>query len=207
MYKTVPVSFMHVSKDVLLLLEVLSMLRQVVDGASEDARLLTSATDKPMLHIDKMMKKAWKNAGCQARFNSTMMRHTIVTGARDPKNKLTEEELKALARGMDHSVCIAEEVYYNEKEKRQIDHSSIIQKVLNLNDWEADLQLGVEEEIELQALTAELELLELEMIEDEDESDGGEGSKKGKKRKIANFQFGKRAISFGDIPGALDCPF
>ena len=55
-----------------------------------------------------------------------MMHHTIVTAARDPKNKLTAEELKALARGMDHSVCIAEEIYYNEKEKRQIDHSAII---------------------------------------------------------------------------------
>ena len=116
---------MHVSKDVLLLLEVLSMLREIVDGASEDACLLTSVTDKPLLHID-IMKKAWKDAGFQGRFNSTMMHHTIVTAARDTKNKLTEEELKALARGMDHSVCIAEEIYYNEKEKRQIDHPTII---------------------------------------------------------------------------------
>ena len=188
LYKTVPVSFMHVSKDVLLLLEVLSMLREIVDAASEDACLLTSVRDKPLMHIDNIMKKAWKDAGCQGRFNSTMMHHTIVTAARDPKNKLTEEELKALARGMDHSVRIAEDIYYNEKEKRQIDHSAIIQKVLNLNDWDADLKLGVEEEIELQAMTGELELLESEMIEDE--GDGGEGSKKGKKKKrmIANSE-------------------
>ena len=186
LYKTVPVSFMHVSKDVLLLLEVLSMLREIVDGA----RLLTSARDQPLMHIDNIMKKAWKDAGCQGRFNSMMMHHTIVTAAREPKDKLTAEELKALARGMDHSVRIAEEIYYNEKEKRQIDHSAIIRKVLNLNDWDADLKLGVEEEIELQAMTGELELLESEMIEDEDEDkgDGGEGSKKGKKKKrmIAN---------------------
>ena len=82
---------------------------------------------------------------------------------------------------MDHSVRIAEEIYYNEKEKRQINHSAIIRKVLNLNEWDADLKLGVEEEIELQAMTGELELLESEIIEDE--GDGGEGSKKGKKKK------------------------
>ena len=97
-----------------------------MDGASEDACLLTSVTDKPLLHIDNIMKKTWKNAGCQRRFNLMMMCHTIVTAARDPKNKLTEEELKALARGMDHSVHIAEEIYYNKKEKRQINHSAII---------------------------------------------------------------------------------
>ena len=54
--------------------------------------------------------------------------------------------------------------------------------------------MGVEEEIELQAMTGELELLESEMIEDEDEDEdkgvGGEGSKKGKKKKrmIANTE-------------------
>ena len=83
---------MHVSKDVLLLLEVFSMLREIVDGASEDAHLLTSARDQPLMHIDNIMKKAWKDAGCQGRFNSMMMHHTIVTAARDAKNKLTTEK-------------------------------------------------------------------------------------------------------------------
>ena len=56
--------------------------------------------------------------------------------------------------------------------------------MLDLNDWDADLKLGVEEEIERQAMTGELELLESEMIEDEDEGDSGEGSKKAKKKRM-----------------------
>ena len=56
--------------------------------------------------------------------------------------------------------------------------------MLDLNDWDTDLKLGVEEEIERQAMTGELELLESEMIKDEDEGDSGEGSKKGKKKRM-----------------------
>ena len=72
---------------------------------------------------------------------------------------------------MDHSVCIAEACYCHEKEKRQIDHSAIICKVLKLNDWQEELKMRVEEDIELQAMSGELELIEPDLNDKDDDND------------------------------------
>ena len=83
------------------------------------------------------------------------------------------------------SLCsyITETIYYNQKEKKQIDNSGIInpQKVLKLNDWKAERKLGVED-IERAAMVGELELLEPELIyeSDDDDEDGKKKSKIGK---------------------------
>ena len=118
-----------------------------------------------------------------------MMCHTIITAARDIKNNCTIEELKALARGMDHSVHIAEASYCHEKEKRQIVQSAIICKVLKLNDWQEEMKMGVEVDIELQAMSGGLELIEPDINDkDDDNGDTGHDGTKTKKRKIRNME-------------------
>ena len=68
---------------------------------------------------------------------------------------------------------IAETVYHNQREKDQIDHSKIIRKVLQLNDWEAGLKLGVEKDIERATMVGELALIETDL---KDLSDVGAGA-------------------------------
>ena len=86
------------------------------------------------------MKAAWSDAGLTSKFNSTMMQHTIVMKAWDPMHHLDVEDLKALARGMDHSVRIAESTYYHQKEKLNIDHSKIMREfwswTTGLKNWQ-----------------------------------------------------------------------
>ena len=89
-----------------------------------------------------------------------MMLHTIVTASQDPVNRLREDEIKALARGMDHSIHMAKMVYNQNKEKMKIDHSAIIRKVLKMKDWDKELKTGVEEEMEFQCMEGELETIE-----------------------------------------------
>ena len=133
-----------------------------------------------------------------------MMRHTIIMASRDPVNRLTEEEIKALARGMDHSVHMAEMVYNQNKEKMQIDHSAIIRKVLKMNDWDE----GVEEEIEFQCMEGELETIEPEKNEDDDDDDEEEDGKGKKKRPK---MIGNRKVIFtkneSELIMALFCDF
>ena len=100
---------------------------------------------------------------------TTMMQHTIVTAARDPKNKLSEEDLKVFARWI--TQCMLLRKYTTTRRKTdKIDYSSIIRRVLNLNDCQSDLKLGEGDDIELQTMTW----------------DQGEGGKKEKKKMTAN---------------------
>ena len=124
-----------------------------------------------------------------------MMQHTIVTASQDPANRLTEEEIKALARGMDHSMCMAEMVYNQNKEKMQIDHSAIIRKVFKMNNWDEELKTGVEEEIEFQCMEGELEPIEPEKNEDDDDEEEEEDGK-GKKKKQKPKMIGNRKVIF-----------
>ena len=97
MYKTVPVAYIHMSEDILILLETLTFLWQVVDRHSEDARLFTSASNFALLDVWDLIKRAWSDSGCKGRFNSTMIQHTIVTASTDPEHNLSVDEVKALA--------------------------------------------------------------------------------------------------------------
>ncbi len=94
--------------------------------------------------MGKVLLVAWKETGMQGRLTSTMVRHAIVTQCRQLENNCTEEEIRALAHGMDHSVKIAEKRYLHDKEKRQVYHSSIIRNFLNLNDWEEEIGKEIE---------------------------------------------------------------
>ena len=96
-YKTVAVAHIHVNETLLILLEVLCNLRQIVDQATLVAWLLTSCRNFPLCDIWDLLTKAWRDADCASRFDSTMMRHTIVTHSRNGQKKLTREEIKALA--------------------------------------------------------------------------------------------------------------
>ena len=190
-FKTIPVAYVNVCNSLLTLLETLGFLRLEIDCCFMDHCIFTSFTQVALLDIDVLMKKAWSDASLKSRFNSTMMQHMIVTQARDPENKLDVEELKALARGMDHSICIAESTYYHEKERAQIDHSKIIERVLKLNDWNEEIEVGMEEEIEKDIMTGEVKLLEADKDQDEDEDDAKkdeEGEPSTKKRKIGNME-------------------
>lgn len=122
-FKTVSVAHLTMSVEVLNLLDALCTLRSKVDGAQEDDRVFTSVTGCGLKDLCDEVKVAWKSAKCESRFTSTKMWHTIVTAAMDLQNKCSEEELKALVRGMDHSIQIAELKYAHSKEQRQTDHS------------------------------------------------------------------------------------
>ena len=188
-FKTVAVAFVNVSQDMMDLLTALGYLKINIDKASVNDQLFTSFTDLELLDIDRLMKKAWTDAGLRSAFTSTMIRHTIVTRSRDPENKLDEDQIKALARGMDHSVRIAESTYQHEKEKMAIDHSLIIQKILKLNGvktWNDELKEGIEEDIEKKGFTGELELIPDE--KDKDEEEEGETNTDMKKRKVGNME-------------------
>ena len=182
-FNTVAMSTIHVSEHVLHLLDVLVFLRQHVDNAKRSDRLFTSCNDLPLGQVHELLMKCWKDANCKGRFNSIMMRHTIITASQDPVNRLTEEEIKALVRGMDYSVRMARMVYNQNKEKMQIDHSAIIRKVLKMNDWDEELKTGVEEEIEFQCMEGELEPIEPEKNQDEDDDDEEEDGR-GKKKNL-----------------------
>ena len=175
---------------------MLVFLRQHVDNAKGSDRLFTSCRDLPLGQVHELLLKCWKDANCKGRFNSTMMWHTIVKASQDPVNRLTEEEIKALARGMDHSVHMAETVYNQNKEKMQIDHSAIIRKVLKMNDWDEELKTGVEEEIEFQCMEGELEPIEPEKNEDDDDDNDEEEDGKGKKKKQKPKMIGNRKVIF-----------
>ena len=167
-FKTVAISTIHVSEHVLHLLDALVFLREHVDGATRHDRLFRSPGDLPLGQVHELLMKCSNEANCKGRFNSTMMWHTIITVSRDPVNKLMEDEIKALARGMDHSICTAELVYNQNKEKMQIDHSEIMRRVLKMNNWDEEFKMGVEEEIEFQCMEGELETIEPEKKEEDD---------------------------------------
>ena len=195
-FKTVSVAHVNVSGGMLSLLETLGFLRLAIDKAVRDQRLFTSYTMIPLLDIDVLMKKAWSDAGLKSNFNSTKIRHTIVTAGRDPENKLNVEELKALARGMDHSVETAESRYYHEQEKRMVDHSKIIERVLKLNgikSWNYEIKTGIEEGIENDVMTGEYELLEGEE-EDEDTTTQNEEDESGTTKRIV----GRNPVVFNE---------
>lgn len=192
MFKTVVYSIITISGHVLKLLEALCCLRVWADKSKCDGRVFTSMQLYGLLHLAQVGMKAWKEAGCKGRFTSTMMRHTIVTAARDLKNNMSLDDLKALARGMDHSLRMAEDRYYHDKEAVYIDHSSIIRKVLKLNDWAEEVQFGIEEDVEDQGMNGELELIEAVVPQGEEEDEAGkDGESSGKERKA----WRKNAIS------------
>ena len=197
-FKMVAILTIHVLEHVLHLLDALVVLREHVDGATQDDRLFTSRNDLPLRQVHELLTKCWNDANCKGRFNSTMMWHMIVTASRDPVNKLMEDEIKALARGMDHSVCIAEMVYNQTKEKMQIDHLAIIRKVLKMNSWDEELKMGVEEEIEFQCMEGELETIEPEkkQDDDDDDDDGDDEEEDGKGKKKKPKMIGNRKIIF-----------
>ena len=184
-FKTVQISHIVVTETFLVLLEALAFVRQVINKSQLQARLLTSAKDFPLCRISNLLMKAWGDAGCEGRFTSTMMRHTIMTHSRNVEKNLSVEEIKALARGMDHSVRMAEKVYLHEKEKLQVDLSKIIREILELNDWEKELKEGIEEEIERQVEDGEMELVGSALVGQSRDGDGEEGKRK---RKIGNME-------------------
>ena len=116
-----------------------------------------------------------------------MIRHTIVTSARDLKNDLSLEELKSLERAMDHSVKTAERVYQHNKQQLINDNTKIIEFVLELNGrdkWYKEIQEGMEDEIEKGLLLGDIELKEeKEDKEETDEEDEADKKKKKKKKK------------------------
>ena len=81
------------------------------------------------------------------------MRHMIVTASRAPQHECSMQEIRALTRGMDHSVEIAEKVYYQAHDVRVTNHISIIQQVLNLNDgyerWSREIDSGIEKDLDV----------------------------------------------------------
>ena len=199
-FKTVSVGYVNINAAMKDLLVVLAFLRLSVDGCTTTDRLFTTVRQYPLLDLDKVMKRAWAEAELTSKFNSTMIRHTIVTKSRDPKNNLEVDELKALARGMDHTVATAEAVYYHQKEKRMIDHSKIIEKVLKLNglkNWNRELKLGMEERIETDIMTGEIELLPPEDKEDEDEK-SEEEDKAGTSAQKKPKMIGKMKVIFNE---------
>ena len=109
----------------------------------------------------------------------------IFTAAQDPKHDLDVKQLKSLARGMDHLVWIAESTYYHHREWRQIDHLKIIEKVLKLNNWNEEIEAGLED-IEKQIINGKAELLEAD-LKDKDNDDEPEDEPK-KKRKTGNME-------------------
>ena len=121
------------------------------------------------------------------------MQHTIVTAAQDPQHDLGVEELKSLARGRDHSVQIAKSTYYHDREKRQINHLKIIEKVLKLNNLNEEIEARLQEDIEKQIINDKVELVEAD-LKDKDNDDKPEdeqdddGEPKKKKRKIGNME-------------------
>ena len=174
-FKTVSVSYINVSLKMLQLLAILAYIRKVVDRCSDSARLFTSVEKHPLMEINTLLKKAWTDAGCNLPFTSTMMRHTIVTRARDPEKNLTVDELKTLALGMDHSVRTAEKVYYHGKEKRMLNNSKIIENVLHLNghlkEWGEEVEQGLAEDVEEDAISGVSNLIENEVEDDNDDKD------------------------------------
>ena len=190
-FKTVEVAYVNVSRHMISLLQTLALLRLNIDKCADEDRLFTSVRQCPLLDIDDELKRAWNEAGLESKFNSTMIRHTIVTKGRDPKNSLTVEELKALARGMDHSVRIAESTYYHDKQLENIDHSKIIIRVLKLNgirSWKDEISVGLDDDIEKDIMTGEIpeDIVEFDDEVDEEEEEEGDNGKK-KKRKVGNM--------------------
>ena len=184
MFKTVPVAYVNVSEEMAELLQILAFLRITVDRASPEDRLFSSKRKYPLMTIDGLVKQAWSDGGCESRFSSTMVRHTIVTKAREPERNLSVDELKALALGMDHSVKTAERVYYHGKEKRQVNNALVIQNVLSLNGkmegWEKEVEDGKIEDIEEDIMdgTISLDDNRREVEDETDEEDMAAGKKK-----------------------------
>ena len=185
-FKMMAISTIHVSEHVLHLLDALVFLRGCVDGATRDDRLFTSRNDLPLGQVHELLMKCWNYANRKGRFNSMMMQHMIVTASRDPVNKLTEDETQALARGIYHSIRMAETVYNQNKEKMQIDHSANIRNVLKMNNWEEELKMGVEEEIEFWCMEGELETIEPKKKQDDDEEEEDSKGKMKKPKMIGN---------------------
>ena len=91
---------------------------------------------------------------------------------------------------MDHSVQIAE------KEKKPIDYSTIIERVLKLNDWNTEIGLGIQEEIEDRAIASEVDLFRDGDYDDEEEAQAEEPPTK--KRKV-----GKMEVIFSEAHSRL----
>ena len=181
------------------MLQTLAWLRIHIDQCNPfDGCLFTSIMDVPLIDIYRLLKRAWDEAGLKSRFTSTMISHTIVTSARDLKNDLSLEELKSLARAMDHSVKTAERVYQHNKQQLINDNTKIIESVLELNgrdNWYKEIQEGMEEEIEKGLLLGDIELKEeKEDKEETDEED--EADKKKKKKDLMGQKIGNRWRKF-----------
>ena len=183
-YKNVSVGFLNVKPHMFKIIERVSDIKLKYGGAELGDYLFTSPKGFPLLHLNNEMKGAWAKSGCESNINSTMIRHTIVTGSRN--DNLSLQELKALARGMDHSIRIAEEKYLHDQEKRAIDYSKTIISVLKLNKgidgWLDEGEQEMKDDIEYGAATGQLILIEDEKAETPAE----DGQKKGVGRKIGN---------------------
>ena len=196
-FKTVEVAYVCVKEKMLDLLRLLGLLRRSIDRSREDDdRLITSYEKHALTDIDDQMKKAWKDCGLTSRFNSTMIRHTIVTRARDPKKNLSVDELVALARGMDHSVRTAELRYAHEKEKRQTEISKLINDVLELNGnengWMDEMAVETEEGYEKDVMTGEVQLIDsIRMTDDENEED-----EEGRKQRKVGTKVGSSEVKY-----------
>ena len=187
--KTVEVAYVNVQRKMLHYLRLLGFLRVTIDRSGLDDRLFTSSQKYPLTDIDDQMKKAWKDGGLTTRFNSTMLRHTIVTQARADKSNLSVQELVALARGMDHSVRTAEAKYWHNKQLKQTEVSKIINNVLELNGneqgWRDEMTIEAEELYDDDIMTGKVQVLDNEKwtddSDDDDDDDGGPPKKKVRK--------------------------
>ena len=118
--------------------------------------------------------------------------------ARDLKNDLSLEELRSLARAMDHSVKTAERVYQHNKQQLINDNTKIIEFVLELNgrdNWYKEIQEGMEE-IEKGLLFGDIELKEEKEDKETDEEDEADKKKKKKKKDLVGQKIGNRWRKF-----------
>ena len=183
-FKNVSVGFVNINPEMFKIIERVSMIKMKYGGAELGDYLFTSPRGFPLLHLNNEMKGAWAKCACESNINSTMIRHTIVTASRNAN--LPIEELKALARGMDHSIRIAEQRYLHDQDKRAFSYSKTITSVLKLNQgvdgWLDEGEREIKDNIEYEAATGQLILIEDERAETATE----DGIKKGVGRKIGN---------------------
>ena len=161
-FKTVQVGIVHVLPGMYKLMMALVRLR-MANGSSPNDRLIQSRHGYPVINLPPILRHAWNFCGLSSAITSTNMRHTIVTASRAPEHDCSMQQIRALARGMDHSVEIAERVYNQANELRATNHISIIQKVLNLNDgyegWCREIDSGIEEDLDVMIHTGTADVL------------------------------------------------
>ena len=113
--------FLIVNEQMIGLLHRLAEPMMDIDVVDEKFRLFTGKKGNPLLDLTSLFSDAWQGCGPTGRFTSTMVRHTVVTQSRLIENECIAKVVEALARGMDHSVHMAEIRYQQDKDRAQSD--------------------------------------------------------------------------------------